>query len=63
MKKISLVGLACLAVASVMAQDGSSPDMNQSHKPLRTEMSRATRFGLAAGVNLAKFHMSGAPAG
>ncbi|RYY82861.1 MAG: PorT family protein, partial [Chitinophagaceae bacterium] len=39
------------------------PDMNQSHKPLRTEMSRATRFGLAAGVNLAKFHMSGAPAG
>lgn len=52
-----------MAVGSAMAQDGSSTDMNQSHKPLRTEMSRATRFGLAAGVNLAKFHFSDEPAG
>jgi hypothetical protein len=62
MKKISLVALGCLAVASVMAQDTQSSD-TKDYKPLRTEMARKVRFGVQAGVNLAKFHMSGVPAG
>ncbi|GAA4331246.1 hypothetical protein GCM10023184_22860 [Flaviaesturariibacter amylovorans] len=37
-----------------MAQDGTQGG-DRDHKPLRTEMSRAVRFGLTGGVNIAKF--------
>ncbi|RYD90124.1 MAG: PorT family protein [Sphingobacteriales bacterium] len=62
MKKISLVAFGCLAVASVMAQNGTTTAGNKDYKPLRTPMTKATRFGLAAGVNLAKFAMEDVPA-
>ncbi|RYY93204.1 MAG: hypothetical protein EOO11_20130, partial [Chitinophagaceae bacterium] len=54
MKKISLLTLACAAVFSAMAQDGTQGG-TRDHKPLRTEMSRAVRFGLTGGINIAKF--------
>jgi hypothetical protein len=60
MKKISLVALGCLAVASVMAQN--TEGSGREHKPLRTEMSRAVRFGLQGGINLAKFGLTNFPA-
>ncbi|RYZ21737.1 MAG: PorT family protein [Chitinophagaceae bacterium] len=65
MKKISLLTLGCMAVASVMAQDnpGNTPTASNTkdYKPLRTEMSRKVRFGLQGGLNLAKFSMSNVP--
>ena len=46
MKKISLFTLVLMGGLAASAQD-------QDHKPMRTEMSTATRFGLKGGVNLA----------
>jgi hypothetical protein len=62
MKKISLMVLASMATAFVWAQDGTQND-RKDYKPLRTPMSTKVRFGLAAGVNLAKFQFSNPPAG
>jgi hypothetical protein len=50
MKKISLFMLAIIASYGVMAQD-------TGQKPMRTEMSTQTRFGLRAGVNLASLEL------
>jgi hypothetical protein len=64
MKKISLVAFGCLAVVSVMAQDTQSTSgTTKDYKPVRTDMATKTRFGLAAGVNLAKLAFKDAPAG
>ena len=49
MKKISLFTLAALASLTVLAQNTD----DKAHKPIRTEMSTETRFGIKAGVNMA----------
>jgi hypothetical protein len=54
MKKISLLAIAFAALGSAMAQDGTQQGTGKDFKPLRTPMSKATRFGLEAGVNMAK---------
>jgi hypothetical protein len=56
MKKISLFTLAVAASFAGMAQMGDT-NPNKAHKPLRTEMSTQPRFGLRAGVNLAKLEI------
>jgi hypothetical protein len=61
MKKISLLTFAFMAGLNLMAQDGT--EQRKEHKPLRTPMSVATRFGLMAGVNVAKFNENKFPAG
>jgi hypothetical protein len=53
MKKISLLSLAFISCFAVMAQTPIGTDPNMGTKPMRTEMSTATRFGIRAGVNLA----------
>ncbi|TCJ18992.1 PorT family protein [Flaviaesturariibacter flavus] len=62
MKKISLLTLGCMAVASVMAQDTqSSTTGTKDFKPVRTEMARKVRFGLQGGINIAKFAVTDVP--
>ena len=53
MKKISLFTLAALTSLAVMAQNTD----DKAHKPLRTEMSTETRFGIKGGVNLASLEV------
>ena len=57
MKKISLLSLAFMSCFAVMAQDPIGTNPNKAHKPLRTDMSTATRFGVRAGVNLASLEL------
>ena len=49
MKKISFLTLAALTSLTVLAQNTD----DKAHKPIRTEMSTETRFGIKGGVNLA----------
>ncbi|HYO23036.1 MAG TPA: porin family protein [Flavisolibacter sp.] len=55
MKKISLFVLALCTSAAVFAQD--------AQPQLRTPMEKKVRFGLRAGVNLAKFRLTDFPSG
>jgi len=52
MKKISLIALVFCTSMALFAQD---------QPQLRTEMSRAVRFGIKAGVNIAKLKINEAP--
>ncbi|MDB5253603.1 MAG: hypothetical protein JWP27_2772 [Flaviaesturariibacter sp.] len=56
MKKISLLAIAFVTTCTAMAQDGTQQGTGKDFKPLRTPMSKAVRFGLQAGVNMAKFN-------
>jgi len=62
MKKISLMTLLSAGMLGAAAQDGTQQE-GRDFKPLRTEMSRAVRFGLTGGVNLASFLVRDFPAG
>jgi hypothetical protein len=53
MKKISFLALAFISTLAVSAQQ----DPDKAHKPMRTDMSVQTRFGLRAGVNLASLEL------
>jgi hypothetical protein len=57
MKKISLVALASMVAASVMAQNTTQEGV-KDFKPLRTPMATKIRFGITGGVNLSKFSIS-----
>jgi hypothetical protein len=58
MKKISLSTLALATSFALFAQgDPVIGTPNRDHKPLRTEMEVKTRFGIKAGVNMAKFNV------
>jgi opacity protein-like surface antigen len=54
MKKVSFLAVALIATLAVTAQV-QNPDM--AHKPLRTDMEVKPRFGIKAGVNLAKLNI------
>lgn len=54
MKKVSFLAVALIATLAVTAQE-QNPDM--AHKPLRTDMEVMPRFGIKAGVNLAKLNV------
>jgi predicted small secreted protein len=56
MKKISLLAIAFATTCTAMAQDGTQQGTGKDFKPLRTPMSKAVRFGVQAGVNMAKFN-------
>lgn len=59
MKKISLSTLALATSFALFAQgDPVIGTPNRDHKPLRTEMEVKTRFGIKAGVNMAKFNVN-----
>lgn len=57
MKKISMLSLALLSGFGFVMAQTTTMDPDKAHKPLRTEMSTATRFGLRAGVNLASLEV------
>lgn len=54
MKKVSFLAVALIATLAVTAQV-QNPDM--AHKPLRTDIEVKPRFGIKAGVNLAKLNI------
>lgn len=56
MKRISLLAIAFAATFTAMAQDGTQQGTGKDFKPLRTPMSKAVRFGLEGGINMAKFN-------
>ena len=55
MKKISFFTLALVTGLASTAQVTTDP--NSSHKPIRTEMSTQTRFGLRGGVSLSSLEL------
>ena len=57
MKKISMLSLALLSGFGFVMAQTTTMDPDKAHKPLRTDMSTATRFGLRAGVNLASLEL------
>jgi hypothetical protein len=57
MKKISLLMLAFMSGFGFVQAQTTTMDPDKAHKPLRTEMSSATRFGLRVGANLASLEL------